>query len=394
MPKRRPRILMFDLLCVVPYYTGYLCRALQQRGVDVTLASVTYHLDPDWFNRIGVRSRAAVDSPRWFRPSHHLFRKVWTLAEYLVNLSACALELIARRPDVLHVQFIELILHGLPFEIWLLRLGRRLRIPIVYTVHDLVPHDGDPVNRQTLRRVYHLCDALIVHDRTAGRHLTEDFGIAAERIHFVPHGPLFDEPPGTREQERRRVNVAADTCVVLCQGILRSYKGIPFLLDAWREVCRHNPNALLWIAGTGAPDQVAEVTQKVADLGLTRQVRLEMRFLSVKELQNALDAADVLVYPYREITASGALMTGINYGKALVATRLPAFEAILKHEENALLVPYGDVPGLASVLTCLIADPLLRKRLGQALQRAEAQPTRWPEIAQLTLDCYEALAHE
>ena len=397
MPERRPlRVLVFDLLCVVPYYTGYLCRALREEDAgaartSVTLASVTYHLDPEWFNRVGVANHAALDGPRWFRPPHHLVRKVWKFGEYFVNLTACAGGLVFRRPDILHVQFFELMLHGLPFELWLMRLARKLGIRIVYTAHDVMPHDGGQVNEETLRRAYHLCHAVIAHDTSAQERLIRDFGVQAASIQVIPHGPLFDEPPGTREQERRRLGVAADTCVVLYHGILRSYKGIPFLLDAWKEVQSRKPNALLRIAGTGSLALRDEVRQKVKELGLEQAVCLDLRFLTVQELRDALDASDVLVYPYREITTSGALMTGINYGKALVATRLPAFEQMLRDEDNALLVAYPDVPALAGALMRLIDDRPLRQRLGHAPRQADRQPVGWPEIARRTLNCYEAV---
>ena len=67
--------------------------------------------------------------------------------------------------------------------------------------------------------------------------------------------------------------------------------------------------------------------------------------------------AEILVYPYGEVTTSGALMTGIGYGKAIVATRLPAFEQLLHDGENALLVAYGDTPVRSIDLAGAFNDP-------------------------------------
>jgi len=117
-------------------------------------------------------------------------------------------------------------------------------------------------------------------------------------------------------------------------------------------------------------------------------VRLELRFVSVQELTDFYRAADVLVYPYREITTSGALLTGAVYGKPIVATALPAFEQILRHGETALLVHYGDVGALASALLRLIGDEDLRRTLGERLL-ANGFP-QWPEIASRTYECYRA----
>ena len=100
--------------------------------------------------------------------------------------------------------------------------------------------------------------------------------------------------------------------------------------------------------------------------------------------------ADVLVYPYGEVTTSGALMTGIGHGKAIVATRLPAFEQLLHNEENALLVNYGDVDALASILLRLIKDEPLRLRLGKSAKESHAKGYQWTDIASQTFDCYKS----
>jgi glycosyltransferase involved in cell wall biosynthesis len=176
--------------------------------------------------------------------------------------------------------------------------------------------------------------------------------------------------------------------VVLWQGILRPYKGVSFLLDAWRRVVSRQPGARLAIVGTGDEELVRAVRQQVNELKLANDVRLELRFVSVEELADYYTAADVLVYPYSEITTSGALMTGIGYGKAIVATELPAFERILQHGDNALLVPYGDADGLADCLSSLINNPELRSRLARGLSASQSDVTGWTDIAAQTRDCY------
>jgi glycosyltransferase involved in cell wall biosynthesis len=122
-------------------------------------------------------------------------------------------------------------------------------------------------------------------------------------------------------------------------------------------------------------------------------VRLVLRFVSVEELANFYQAADVVVYPYTEVTTSGALMTGIAYGKAIVASALPAFQELLRHEQNALLVPCKDVEALADSLVRLAGDAELRERLARQLQQDQAAAPSWADIAQHTFKCYYAMVH-
>jgi glycosyltransferase involved in cell wall biosynthesis len=182
--------------------------------------------------------------------------------------------------------------------------------------------------------------------------------------------------------------------VVLCQGILRPYKGIPFLLEAWQRVQSRIGRGCLAIVGSGDDQITNEIRSQVLSLGIASSVHLNLRFVSVEELSDYYAASQVLVYPYREITTSGALMTGIHYGKAIVATRQPAFRKILRDGENGLMVDYGDIDGLAERIQVCLENPELRNRLGQAARIHSENIVRWPEIADQTVACYEAALAE
>src|SRR4051812_46710344 len=104
MASVKPRVFVMDLLCTVPYYTGHLCRALSAYPVEVTLGSITYHLDPAYFSSAGVPNR-----PGWLdvigkRRLGQTSRRLLKLVEYVANLLALAF----RKTDIPHVQFLPL----------------------------------------------------------------------------------------------------------------------------------------------------------------------------------------------------------------------------------------------------------------------------------------------
>lgn len=390
---RAVRVFMMDLLSIVPYYTGHLSEALQRRpGIQLELGVVRYYLDPDCYERMHLHPSPGLDlvsRMNWLpRPVRRLFKT----AECLLNLFLLSVRFTVRRPDVLHVQFVPMVLFGLPFEIWFLQLAQRLGIGIVYTVHNVLPHENGNRHRSLYRKLYTLADRFICHDVAAQQRLVEEFGVDPIRISLIPHGPLLAPAQlGSQLVARRRLGIRPDLPLVLWQGILRPYKGVAFLLNAWRQVCDRVPDAQLAIVGTGDDVLLAAVTKQVADLGLSSNVQLTLRFVSVSQLEDYYTAADILVYPYAEATTSGALLTGIGYGKAILATRLPAFEQILRHADNSLLVSYGDTPQLAIELERLIAEPDLRQLLSQRLAQSRRKEPGWDVIAQKTAACYTAL---
>lgn len=395
-PARPTQVFMMDLLSIVPYYTGHLVSAFDQRhNVRLTLGSITYYLDRDYFRRHKIQLHpGCVDwvSKLNIRPPG--LRRALKFAECLLNMFALLARFSLARPDILHVQFLPMLPLGIPIELWFLRLVRRLGIRMVYTVHNLLPQDNGERWRSVYREVYRMPDMLICHDRTVQERLVAEFGVDPARTVVIPHGSLFSparEP--SPAHARRQLGIPGDQVLVLWQGILRPYKGVHFLLKAWEQVHAKNPNARLAIVGTGDGTLIQSIAAEAAALGIAESVRFEFRFVTSEEMDWFYAAADILVYPYSEITTSGALMTGLGYGKAIVTTRLDAFETVLTHGRDALMVRYGDVDELARTLSALIQQPAIRHQLGEAARRTCLQWPGWPEIADRTSACYQSLMH-
>ncbi len=387
------RVVMLDLAAIIPYYTSHLCAALQRlEDIHVRLASVTYPHDTDCFRRLGVRNHPGVlDLTRLLRRFPAALRRTAKVPEYLVNLSAVLAHSLFWKPDVIHVQFLPLATRGLPVERWFLRTFRALGARVVYTVHNLLPQNSGQRYRATYQKLYSLADRLICHDAEAAGRLRREFSAPAQRISIIPHGLLFEPACSIpSEKAKARLGFQREECVVLWQGILRPYKGVGFLLEAWRQVQDAEPRARLALVGSGQADQVRSVREKVRALGLASSVRLELRFVSVEEMRDYYAAADLLVYPYSEATTSGALMTGLAYGKPIIATKLPSFESTLCDGKTALLVRYGDTEALAKSLLTLIRQEPLRRALGERLRQVRTTAPGWPEIARLTEECYRA----
>jgi glycosyltransferase involved in cell wall biosynthesis len=177
---------------------------------------------------------------------------------------------------------------------------------------------------------------------------------------------------------------------VLWQGIIFPYKGIDVLLRAWQQVEVKCSDTCLVIAGTGAPELLQEIRTQVEMLSLKR-VKLHFRFVTSEELVALYRAADVVVYPYRAITTSGALASGLALGKAIITSDLPVFRELLTDRENALLVMPQDTDALAGALIEMVQDETLRARLEANVRAMNFGDASWIAIAQKTLETYESV---
>jgi glycosyltransferase involved in cell wall biosynthesis len=188
---------------------------------------------------------------------------------------------------------------------------------------------------------------------------------------------------------RAAIGIPSELFLVLFQGIIRPYKGISFLLKSWKKALQAGLHGKLLIVGTGDKEVLADIEREVASIGVGSSVTLVLRFVTVEQLENYYQASDILVYPYSAVTTSGALMTGIGFGKAIIATALPAFQEILCHEKNSLLVECGNEEGLSAALLRLAMDEDLRSRLARSLNATNNSLQSWKEIAEQTIQCYE-----
>lgn len=385
------KVFVMDLWCYTPQYDRYLCESLQNVNVIATLGSVCPYQDVEYFARHGLRNDPGlVDLVPKLQIQNDTVRRALMLIESCINMAVLAARFSVSKPDIIHVQWTPLA-RKVPFELWFLKFAKRLGIKLVYTVHNLLPHDSGTRFLSLFKRVYSEMDALICHTEEAKNGLIHEFSVDPQRIWVIPHGPLLhDLKRDSTQVAKSRLGFPADVPLVLWQGFIRPYKGLDFLLQAWHKITTQGLRAHLLIAGTGEHEMLESLQEDVTRLGLQASVRLDLRFVPDQELATYYQAADILTYPYRDVTTSGALMTALAYNKPIVATNLPGFREILRNNANALLVNYGDVDALSDSLAILIREPEERRRLA-AGTTALSDFNKWDRIANETRQCYTAV---
>lgn len=391
-PQRPLNVYMLDLWDLIPYYMARLCSSLRKKDARVTLGTVRYHLDRAFFQSQGLALDAILlDCGGKIRPKP--LRRVVKALEYFINLTLVAFRMLFIRPDVLHIQFLLFLEVGLPLELWFMRWVRFLGVPTVYTVHNVTPQVSPKKHEELYRRVYSEADVLICHGEGARKELTAEFGVPEAKIWMIPHGPLFEKKTNfSRAEACKKLGLPENEVLVLSFGVISEYKGIPYLLDSWKRIQDQGMKARLIIAGTGDSALLSRIQNQVAQDRLD-SVYLRLQFIPVEELPLLYQASDIFVYPYSAGSTSGALLTGLNYEKPIVATRLPYFLENLREGKTAVLVDYGDVAGLARSLAELITNPQTRSVYAANIREQLESSVNWEIIAQNTLDCYRSVLH-
>ena len=148
-------------------------------------------------------------------------------------------------------------------------------------------------------------------------------------------------------------------------GRLSEEKNLDVLINAWGKVNEKDPDASLLMLGAGGDFRNVEdqLKEQVERLGLGDTVLFLGHVPNAKEY---VLASDVFVLPTRTEGMSNALVEALACGAVVVATDIPANREICSHEENALLVPVGEVEALAESIKLVFGSQELSLRLASA----------------------------
>jgi glycosyltransferase involved in cell wall biosynthesis len=363
------RVHVVDPSAYTPPYDHALCRALGTAGAEVSLYTSRFAYgaiaSPVGYARQDAFYRTAghVGDPR--------VRRAVKLAEHAPDM--LRYRRAARAADVAHFQWLT-VQH---LDGRLLPRGR----PLVLTAHDILPREPRPGQLAAQRRLYDRFDAVVVHSEYGRSRLVSELGVEPERVHVLGHGVLA--PWEGSPEAALPAELGADDGqgpVVLFFGLMRPYKGLDVLLDAWRDI----HGAELWIVGMPRMDLAA--LRATAPEG----VRWLTRFISDAEILAVMRRASLLVLPYREIDQSGVAFTGLGAGVPLLLSDVGGFPEIAA-TGAARTFAAGDSAALGTAMRELLAD---RAALGGMVDRARAAatgPYAWESIAQRTLALYRQL---
>ena len=284
------------------------------------------------------------------------------------------------KPDVIHFQWL-----ALP-ALDRLVLGAFRRVaPLVLTMHDTRPFNGDPMSklqRDGLDRCLPIFDRLIVHT-SQGRRRLQAQGLPPEKIVNVPHGLLAtvrDDQP----------EPADGPLTFVLFGNIKPYKGIDVMIEAFARL----PQALqsrAIIRVIGKPHVNIRPLKALADrLGVAGRVVIEPRFVPNEEVNAIFGPATVAVFPYLEIEASGVLSIALARGRPVIASALGNFSDILVDGVHGHLVAPNDPAALSAALShCLSDRRFVATCASNALSLTRDVPD-WPTIGRMTAGVYRA----
>jgi glycosyltransferase involved in cell wall biosynthesis len=244
--------------------------------------------------------------------------------------------------------------------------------PVVLTVHDPVPHPGQPVARSALKRWFLAgsqrvwrarADTIVLHSE----HLRDRIRLRrAQQSAVVPIGLALQPKP-----------LSPPAAPLLgFFGRLEPYKGLDVLARAMPRVWERRPDVGLRVVGIGP------ASLSLAD----ERVRFEQRYLPEAEIEDFFRATSLAVLPYTEASQTMVGSIAVGYGVPVVASRTGGLPDLAL--DDTYLVEPGDEEELAAAILRHIDDgPETRARVLDEV----AAPRSWDAVAAQSLKLYERI---
>ncbi|MFC7526276.1 glycosyltransferase [Parapedobacter sp. GCM10030251] len=255
----------------------------------------------------------------------------------------------------------------------------------VWTVHNFGSHES---GFSTLDNFFTRCfirmqDAFSVHNFFSKGILETRYKIPNEKIAVIPHANYVGTYPqfkGNIYEFRRNIrNFDESKFSFMFLGDLRPYKGIMDIIDAFISLKR--PKAQLIICGRVKFEKDLKViNEKIA---FNDNIIFLPRYIEDGEIEAYFSLSNVMIYPYKRVVTSGALLLGMSYSKLCLASNVGSMPEFIDHE-----FLFGDVPELTKMMDKVMNISSEEVTLVGRGNFEKIKDHTWVSMAEKTLELY------
>jgi glycosyltransferase involved in cell wall biosynthesis len=259
---------------------------------------------------------------------------------------------------------------------WCLGLILRNReIPIIFLVHNVIPHEARWWDAWVTRQVFRFGKAFLVQNNRERERL---LGLIPEALIGVsPHPiyPAFNQARLTKQEARSKLGLPPDNPLLLFFGIVRPYKGLDQLIEAAALLIQRKVNINLLVAGEFWEKKSAYLDQ-IQRLSLSSRVSIHDKYIPNEEVGIYFSAADLFIAPYIGGTQSGAVKLALGFGlPAIISDRVT--DEILINDSRVRIVPTGDPQKLADAI-----EDSLNNKLSQPDKPSTKPQQSWHDFVE------------
>ena len=259
--------------------------------------------------------------------------------------------------------------------------------PVVFTVHNVLDHEGSRWFQRLSKLLFKLGDHFIVHSKKNKVQMVQTYGIPEERITRIPHG-LLDFPRAQAADPdvfRKKLGLDPSDKVILLFGAIRPYKGIDTAISALSRVVTKIPSARLLIAGKPW-EKWDRYEGLIQERRLAPFVKTHLAYVPTEMVAGFFGASDLVLLPYRRFDSqSGVGAAAVAFRKPMIVSAVGGLPDLVAEESQ--VVPPGDPDALANAIIESLGSAERLSAMSGAAEHV-AETLSWSAVADQTMAVY------
>jgi D-inositol-3-phosphate glycosyltransferase len=273
---------------------------------------------------------------------------------------------------------------------------------VVLTAHNVNKRRRDAsdtrLNRLTLRIQYHLADRIFVHTEKMKFELTDEFGVPGQRVAIIPFG-INNAVPTTElssKAAKGRLGLREKDKAILFFGQITPYKGLEYLVQAFKKLSAEHDDYRLIIAGNPKPgfeEYWRAIEKEIRSDVSNGRIFVRSEFIPDSEVEIFFKAADILVLPYTHIYQSGILFLGYCFGLPALVADVGSLKDEIVAGETGFVFNRADSDDLARALAVYFSSDIFASLATrrEKIQTLATARNSWDTVGKITMRVYSEL---
>ncbi len=215
------------------------------------------------------------------------------------------------------------------------RMVRKSGIKVLAITDNVIPHEKRIGDAAFAKYFIKSCDGFVTMSKAVMKDL-ENFTTTKNKKYLLH--PLYTSfgQKLNKLAARKALGIENETNLVLFFGLIRKYKGLDMLLDAFNEL-KENPTIKLLIAGEFYEDKQPYL-DLIEKYQIQDQVILHAKFIANEDVKLYFSAADLVALPYRTATQSGVTQVSFHFEVPTLVTNVGGLGEIIPHQKAGYVV--------------------------------------------------------
>ncbi len=196
------------------------------------------------------------------------------------------------------------------------------------------------------------------------RDLIVSRGVPGDKVRFIPTAvnlEAYQPEDAVRRDVRAEFGIPDDVTVIGTAGRVQRQKNLPLFVQAAKKLLDQGEKVKFMIVGDGTDRPIIE--QTAADLGVARDVIITGWR---QDIPRVMQAFDIFALTSFSEGMPIVVLEAMALKKPVVGTDVGAMRQCVDDGETGILVPSGDLDGMAQTLSSLLHDRERGDRLGRA----------------------------